>query len=159
MSKYSDNFKKLMKYTNEYENTNCDVCQKQGNQSKQTYANNYRKSKNMLQANTITNSSQNNNNGGVIRYGNFGKLLNGTINNNDIISSLLTDLKQIPNTSDNYVYVTNVINTYLDFNCVSIDSTNKQYDYNQFYKNYNELQLLLSDIYQNNVYCGGLIKY
>lgn len=146
MSKQSVNYKNLVK------NGNC--CIQSENLTKQNYNNNYNKSKNMINANTIV--SQTKNGGGIIRYGNFGSLLNGKVVNNEIISSLIDNIKQQENSNvyyNNYVYVNNLINTYSENVCSNSNiQVGNQYDYNEFYQNYNELQQLLTqkNIYQNS---------
>ena len=67
--------KNLIKY-------NC--CPQQGSLSKKNFINNNNNnSKPILYSNTII--SQSKTGGGIIRYGNFGSLLNGKSNNNQII--------------------------------------------------------------------------
>jgi hypothetical protein len=147
MSNQSANYKNLIKKGN--------CCVQSENLTKQTYNNNYNKSKKMVESNIIV--SQTKNGGGIIRYGNFGSLLNGKVVNNEIVSALIDNIKQQENSNiyyNNYVYVNNLINTYSnEVSCRNnVVQNENQYNYNQFYQNYNELQRLLTqkNIYQNS---------
>jgi hypothetical protein len=125
-------------------------CQTTENLTKKTFNN---KSKKMLLSNTII--SQSKTGGGTLRYGNFGSLLNGKTQNNKVIKNLIDNIKEqeTSNSSfNNYIYINNLINDYSSNECLYGDNASS-YNYNEFYKNYKELQFLLKkkNIYQN--YC------
>ena len=129
-------------------------CQTTENLTKKTFNNNNNKSKNILLSNIIISQSKTGG-GGTIRYGNFGSLLNGKTQSNKVMKNLIDNIKtQEKNNSNgnNYIYINNLINNYSSNDCLYGDNITS-YNYNEFYQNYRELQVLLKqkNIYQN--YC------
>lgn len=130
-------------------------CQTTENLTKKTFNNNNNKSKNLLLSSIII--SQSKTGGGTLRYGNFGSLLNGKTQNNKVIKNLIDNIKTQEKKNvnfDNYIYINNLINDYSSNKCLYGDDTNS-YNYNEFYKNYKELQILLKN---NNIYQDYCLK-
>jgi hypothetical protein len=130
MSKQSENYKNLIKKSKccepiislKYVNTN-------------NISTKMRQSQ-LLQSNSIN---------GKIQYGNFGNIMNASPIGNEIISNLVNVLQNNPNTN-NYVYVVNTINSYSYALCnsLNIEGTQNKVNYNEFYKNYKQLEFLLN---------------
>jgi len=124
-------------------------CPTTENLTKKTFNNTNNKSKKILLSNRIISQTQTG--GGILRYGNFGALLNGKARNNRAIKSIITNIKNKEKTNinfDNYIYIDNIINAYSAIKCLYGDKSTL-YNYNEFYENFKELQILLKN---NNTY-------
>ena len=151
MSKYSNNFKAMITQLETDNTLPFKCCEPKisiyNNNNLPNISNNMRKS--MLLQNSPSNLG-----GGIIRYGNFGNLLNATVDNNNAIQELVNIL-ETNQENDNDVYIDNITNTYSQScNEIVTDTSNSNVNYTQFYQVFNNLNNVLNKNNNNSKkYC------